>query len=269
MLIYEAMSTESLYLNAAKCKKTERPPIWMMRQAGRYLPEYRELRKKYSFMEMMHTPELAAEVTIQPITRFGMDAAIMFSDILITAQALGSDLDFVEGKGPVLSNPITSEESFNTLLKKKDVSIFSSVETEIKILKKELGNTALIGFAGAPFTVASYMIEGGSSKDLKKTKQCMLNNPTLFNSIISELESITIDYLNKQIAAGVDALQLFDSWTNTLSWNDFNEISSKPLQRIIQSLDNPKNIPITIFCKNSGLFYPMLENTGCNAISLD
>ena len=97
----------------------------------------------------------------------------------------------------------------------------------------------------------------------------MLNDPALFNSIISELESITIDYLNKQIAAGVDALQLFDSWTNTLSWNDFNEISSKPLQRIIQSLDNPKNIPITIFCKNSGLFYPMLENTGCNAISLD
>ena len=149
MLIYEAMNTDSLYLDAAKCKKTERPPIWMMRQAGRYLPEYRELRKKYSFMEMMHTPELAAEVTIQPITRFGMDAAIMFSDILITAQALGSDLDFVEGKGPVLSNPITSEESFNALLERKDNSIFSSVETEIlsefsSLLVSESSATAAI-----------------------------------------------------------------------------------------------------------------------------
>lgn len=260
----------SLYLDTLnQTKNSNQVPVWMMRQAGRYLPEYRNIRKKYSFLDMVYTPEVAAEVTIQPITRFGFDAAILFSDILVVPQVFGMQLEFLEKIGPVFSNPIDSStdlDSFPLLSDKLD-----PIYETIKICKAELSsNTALIGFAGAPFTVASYMCEGGSSKDLKKTKQLLFSNPDFFHNLLDKITEVTITYLHQQVLAGVDALQLFDTWISHLDWHSCDEFSSKYINKIVLELRNRNvNVPITFFGKHTSLFFPLYEKTGISVISLD
>lgn len=253
---------------------TGRPPIWMMRQAGRYLPEYRAIRDEAArhhngFLTMIQTPELATEVTLQPIRRFGMDAAILFSDILVTASALGCPVRFVEKKGPVFDTPIRSPEALAALRPASDaVPHLQYVMDAIRMLKGVL-DVPLIGFAGAPFTVASYMIEGGSSPTLSHIKRMQYNQPDVLHGLLSQLTDVTIAYLKQQVDAGVDALQLFDTWTNHLSVYDAQQLCFPYIQQIITAMKAYTSIPIIVFCKNTGVLWPDLVATGPTAISID
>jgi uroporphyrinogen decarboxylase len=266
------MKKDPLYLQATRRHNTQgRPPIWMMRQAGRYMPEYRAIREKHSFLEMVRTPSIATEITLQPIDIFGFDAAILFSDILVTAEALGSHLKFIEKKGPVFSHPTRTMADVEALSTSEIPHNLNYVAKAIHLLKPELDtrNTPLIGFAGAPFTVASYMIEGQSSPDLKTMKYLMMNQPKVVHALLEKLTAVTIDYLNMQLEAGVDALQLFDTWAIHLSWNDFKTFSLPYIEKIVKSIHNPRNCPMTLFCKGSSVFAPLLANAGADVLGID
>ncbi len=256
---------EPLYLSALKGRRTSRPPVWLMRQAGRYLPEYQALRAKYSFMEMMHTPELAAEVTLQPIRRFGFDAAILFSDILIVADALGSKLHFEEGHGPVIDNPVRSADDVHHL-PAVDLEVLSTSLLTIKHLLPHL-SVPLIGFAGAPFTVASYMVEGGSGDDFHRTKHFFFAEPEAAQKLLAAVTQATVTYVQAQVAAGVQAIQIFDSWLNVLSPSDRQRFALPYLTEVVQSVVS--QVPVTVFSRGSGQLAQELVTTGATAISLD
>lgn len=263
-------NTPSLYIQAAHQRNMSgKVPIWMMRQAGRYMPEYRDIRARNSFLDMVKTPEIAAKITLQPIEKFGMDAAILFSDILVTAEALGSHLQFVEKVGPLIENPSRTNDDVHALSTSDIPTKLAYVFEAIRHVKPSLKNTPLIGFAGAPFTVASYMIEGKSSSDLSTVKKLMFTQPEVVHALLEKLTGVTIDYLNGQIEAGVDALQLFDTWAMHLSWEAFQTFSLNYIQRILSQLHNPRHIPVTIFCKGSSVFAPLIAQTGCQVVSLD
>jgi uroporphyrinogen decarboxylase len=258
----------TLFLDAAFSKQTERPPVWMMRQAGRFMPEYWEIKNKYSFLEMCKTPELAADVTMLPVDLLGIDAAILFSDILVTGEAMGGDLSFTQGIGPRFANPVSTLADVNAL----EVDVLDRLQyvaDAIKVIQQRLDNKIpLIGFAGAPFTVMSYLVEGGSSKDFKKTKLFIHNNPEAAHLLLAKIAKVTADYLNLQIAAGVNAVQIFDSWALALSWNDYREFSHRYIQEIIANL-NRKDIPVISFCKGSSVFAPMMAEAKPDVISVD
>lgn len=257
----------SLLLDALACKNDGRAPIWIMRQAGRYLPEYRAIRQHHSFMTMCRTPELAAEITLQPIRRFGFDAAIVFSDILVLADPLGLQLHFEEGVGPVIDNPIATPRQIPTTLHAPVSESLRYVGQAIELLKKEL-TVPLIGFAGAPFTVASYFIEGGSSKRMHRTKTWLFHDPHSFHKLLGLIADLTVDYLNLQIEAGVDAIQLFDSWANVLGYRQFREFSLPYLSSIINRLSR-KDIPVILYCRGSSVFLRDLAEISPNGIGLD
>lgn len=260
---------QSLFLRAANNELTERPPVWMMRQAGRFMKEYWEIKNKYSFLEMCKTPEIAADVTMLPIDLLGVDAAILFSDILVTAEAMGGQLSFEVGTGPVFANPVKSAADIDALSTEGIAEKLNYVALAIVEIQKRLnGSVPLIGFAGAPFTVMSYLIEGGSSKDFKKTKLFIHNHPDIAHRLLQKIADVTVEYLNLQIAAGVNALQLFDSWAMALAWNDYREFSHQYNQQIFERL-NRKNIPLISFCKGSSVFAPMMAEAKPNVISLD
>ena len=259
----------NLFIKACHCEKVPRPPIWLMRQAGRYMPEYRALRKKYNFLQMCQTPELAAEITLQPIHRFGMDAAIIFSDILVTAQAMGGDLEFIEGTGPVFHNHIQNKQDIEELDISNTADKLDYVCKAIKLVKHNLAETPLIGFAGAPFTVAAYFLEGKLSKDLKVSKQLLYREPALAHLLLEKIAIVTIDYLNAQIRAGIDAIQIFESWAHVLSWDHFQTFSLHYIQKIIQGLHNPDNIPVIVFGRGSSVFAPLLCKSGASVLSFD
>lgn len=259
----------TLFLDAAFSKTTERPPVWMMRQAGRFMPQYWEIKNKYSFLEMCKTPEIAADVTMLPVDLLDIDAAILFSDILVTGEAmLGGELTFEQGVGPRFANPIRNEKDIERL----EVDVLGRLQyvaDAIKVIQQRLdGRIPLIGFAGAPFTVMSYLVEGGSSKDFKTTKLLIHNHPDLAHSLLAKIAKVTTDYLNLQIAAGVNALQLFDSWALALSWNDYREFSHQYNQQILAGL-NRKNTPLISFCKGSSVFAPMMAEAKPDVISVD
>lgn len=255
-----------LFLKALKCQNNSRPPVWLMRQAGRYMPEYRNLRKKYSFLEMCHQPELIAEVTKLPIDAFGMDAAILFSDILVIPEAFNLGLSFEENKGPIIHRPIHTKADIDDLQMPNVKESLKYVSDGIKGLLPCL-KVPLIGFSGAPFTVASYMIEGGSSRDLKKTKQFMIRDPLSFHELLTKITESTIDYLNLQIEAGVQALQIFDSWAGHLSNDHFRAFSLEYLNKILKGIK--KDIPVILFCKGSSFFAPQLAELKPAGISID
>jgi uroporphyrinogen decarboxylase len=258
----------SLFLRAAFSQKTERPPVWMMRQAGRFMPQYWEIKNKYSFLEMCKTPEIAADVTMLPVDLLGIDAAILFCDILVTGEAMGGDLDFIQGVGPKFANPVRNETDINNL-RIDCIDKLEYVSDAIKVIQQRLnGSIPLIGFAGAPFTVMSYLIEGGSSKDFKKTKLFIHNHPILAHKLLSKIAAVTTDYLNLQIAAGVNAVQLFDSWALALSWDDYTEFSHNYNVEIIAKL-NRKDIPVISFCKGSSVFAPLMAEAKPDVISVD
>ncbi len=256
-----------LVIDALHCRNKGRIPVWFMRQAGRYMPEYRALRAKYSFLQMCHTPELMAEVTAQPITRFGMDAAIIFSDILVIPESLNVGLHFDEGTGPVIERPL---KNGHDIAKLPAIDIRESLDyvcQGITLLKQRLTTVPLLGFCGAPFTLASYMIEGKSSRDLHKTKSWMLQDPTSFHALLNLLAEYAITYLTMQIEAGVSAVQIFDSWAGMLAYRQFYEFSLHYLQKIVEAI-KPK-APVIVFCKGSSVFAADLAKISPSAISID
>ncbi len=259
--------TNDLLLRALRCCNTTRPPVWLMRQAGRHLSEYRRLRERYSFLEMCHHPELIAEVTLMPIRTYEVDAAILFSDILVIPEAMGLGLRFEDNIGPIIERPITSHTDLKALPERCDLTLLDYVFQGIKQVKSLL-NVPLIGFCGAPFTVASYIIEGRSSRDLKKTKQWMFRDPSSFHKLLDIIADWSIEYLQKQIQAGVDAVQLFDSWANFLAHRQFKEFSLHYLKKIIDGIRST-GTPTILFCRGSSVFAPDLAELSPSAVGLD
>lgn len=254
-------------IDALQGKNLGRPPVWLMRQAGRYLPEYRKVREKYSFMEMCRNPEVVAEVTQQPLRRFDFDAAILFSDILVVPDALQMGLSFEEKKGPVFQKVLHTAKDIADLPKIDIVDSLQYVFKSIRLLNSSL-TVPLLGFAGAPLTVASYMIEGGSSKDLRKTKQWMWQDPVSFHSLLQLLTDYTIDYLKAQHQAGVVGVQLFESWAQMLSYPQFQEFSLPYLKKIVDSLRSA-NIPVILFARGSSLLATELAALAPTGLSVD
>lgn len=258
----------SLFIKAAFSEKTERPPVWMMRQAGRFMKEYWDIKNKYSFLEMCKTPELAADVTMLPVNLLGIDAAILFSDILVTGEAMGGDLSFTANVGPKFANPVRTQKDIDAL--QTDVGDkLQYVADAIKVIQQRLnGSIPLIGFAGAPFTVMSYLVEGGSSKDFKLTKLMLHNEPEMAHQLLAKIAKVTANYLNLQIEAGVNAVQIFDSWAQALAWDDYKEFSHRYIAEIIANLKR-KDIPVISFCKGSSVFAPLMAEAKPDVISID
>jgi uroporphyrinogen decarboxylase len=249
------------------------PPIWLMRQAGRYLPEYRELRATADgFLDLCFTPEKAIEVTLQPIRRYGMDGAILFSDILVIPYALGQKLWFTEGVGPQLEPVRNPREAAERLSRERLHEILDPVYQTLRGVKADLPKeTTLLGFAGAPWTVGSYMIEGGSSKDYFTAKQWMFQDPEGFGKLIELLVEATADYLCAQIDAGAEAVQVFDSWAGSLAPDDVERWSLQPLTRLVEKVKaRHPDTPVILFPRGVGPLYTRFaEESGCQALGLD
>lgn len=257
-------------LRALAGEALERPPWWLMRQAGRYLPEYRALRSQASgFVEFCLTPELAAEATLQPIRRFGMDAAILFADILLVPRALGQRVDFGED-GPVL-DPLLEEAGIAGLRQARISMLDAVYETVRRCHAAMAPETALIGFAGAPWTVATYMVEGGSSRDFRRSKAWAYRDPEGFAALIQLITDATVTYLSGQIIAGADAVQLFDSWAGVLSEGAFARWVVEPTRQIVRRLkERFPTVPIIGFPRGAGLFYQRYTDlSGVDAIGID
>lgn len=258
-----------LFLRACKRLPVERTPIWVMRQAGRYLPEYRAVRKKADFLTMCKTPELAAEVTLQPIDLIGVDAAIIFSDILVIPEAMGMNLEMHEGRGPLFPNPIRNEADAKSL-KDIDPSIdLKYVLDAVALTKKELNQRVpLIGFSGSPWTLLSYMVEGQGSKNFSNVKNLIYSCPKLAHSLLNKIANAVSLYLNAKIEAGVNAVQIFDTWGGILSQNDFEMFSLRYIEKIISEIKQ-KNIPVIVFAKGVHFSFSRLAECGADVIGLD
>ncbi|MBG02724.1 MAG: uroporphyrinogen decarboxylase [Rhodospirillaceae bacterium] len=260
------------FLEVLNGERRDPPPIWLMRQAGRYLPEYRELRAKAGgFLDLCYTPDFAVEVTIQPIERYGFDAAILFSDILVVPDGLGQDVSFVEGTGPVLE-PVRDAEAVSRLSIDGVLAKLAPVYETVATLRQRLGpDTALIGFAGAPWTVACYMIEGRTSRDFHNIKSFCYRDPELFGQLMDLLVEATIAHLSAQAEAGAEALQIFESHAGVLPEEEFRTWVLEPIKRIVSALRARwPDLPIIGFPRGAGAMYvPFAAETGVSAVSLD
>ncbi len=258
-----------IFLKACRGERTSPVPVWFMRQAGRYLPEYQEIRGKSDFLTMCKTPELAAEVTLQPVELLGVDAAILFSDILIPLEAMGANLAFEEGRGPVLQPPVRGEDDINRLHHIEPERDVPFVLETIKILRRELADKVpLIGFAGAPFTLASYLIEGGGTKSFVNIKRMFFANPVLFRRVMDLITDVTISYLSAQIRAGAQAIQLFDTWAGVLTRHDFRDAALVYARRIFNEL-RPLGVPMVYFVFDGGHLLDLVRLSGADVIGLD
>ncbi len=255
------------FLEALGCRNRGRPPVWLMRQAGRYLPEYRALRERYAFEEMCRQPDLIAQVTQMPIKRFGVDAAILFSDILLILETFGRTVRFVEGVGPVVTEPIRNGADLSNMPEGAVEETLNFVAAGVRQLKQEL-DVPLIGFCGAPFTVASYLIEGGSSRDFAHTKAWMYRDPVSFSALLDRISDASIRYLKMQVEAGVDAIQIFDSWANVLTHHQFSAFSLAYFQRIVDAIQ-PMGVPVILFCRGSSFYAEQLAQLKPAGLSLD
>ena len=236
---------ESPYLAAVTGRKPNRVPVWFMRQAGRSLPEYRAVRERHSMLAACFEPEVACEITLQPIRRYGVDAAILFSDIVVPLRAAGVDLDIVTDVGPMIANPVRTDADIDAM-KPLDPQAIQPVCDAVSLLVDALGEVPLIGFAGAPFTLASYLVEGGPSRNHARTKAMMLAEPTSWHALMSKLTDLTIAFLRGQIGAGVDAIQVFDSWAGTLSLADYRHYVLPHSSRVFTTLAE-SGVPMTHF----------------------
>jgi uroporphyrinogen decarboxylase len=261
-------SNTHLLLKALNGEKVERPPVWMMRQAGRYLPDYIKLRDKYDFFTRVQTPELACEITLQPIDQVGVDAAIIFSDILVVPQAMGLEVQLVENKGPYLPQVIKSMEDIDNLVTTNIEENLSYVMKALALTKKELnGRVPLIGFAGAPWTILCYMVEGKGSKTFDKAKQFCFATPELAHALLQKITNVTITYLKAQVAAGADVVQVFDSWSGLLSPADFETFALPYIEQIVKALS--PLVPVISFPKGSWYALAQLAATGTAGIGID
>ena len=257
-----------LLLRALRNEKVERPPVWMMRQAGRYLPDYIKLREKYDFFTRVQTPALATEITLQPIDQIGVDAAIIFSDILVIPQAMGLTVLLEENKGPVLPKTIISKADVDALITEGVEESLSYVMQALSLTKSALnGRVPLIGFAGAPWTIFCYMIEGKGSKTWEKAKQFAYTQPSLTHELLQKITTITIAYLKAQVKAGADTLQVFDSWSGALCPADFKVLAQPYLLQIADALK--EDAPVILFPKGSWYALKDLSNSSASGLGID
>lgn len=263
-----------LLIRALLRQPTPRTPVWIMRQAGRYLPEYRAIREKAGdFMSLCSNPELACEVTLQPLRRFKLDAAILFSDILTIPNAMGLGLYFITGEGPKFERPISSESDVRNLPSPDVGESLGYVFDAVALIRRELnGDVPLIGFAGSPWTVGTYMVEGGSSREFPKIKGMAKDNPELLEQMLNTVANTTINYLNAQIDSGAQAVMIFDTWGAALDRDDYLRFSLAPMQKILDGLQREKygsTIPVILFTKGAGSMLEDMANTGCDALGVD
>ncbi len=262
------------FLRALTGQSVDMTPVWMMRQAGRYLPEYRATRKQAGdFMSLCKSPELACEVTLQPLRRYAMDAAILFSDILTIPDAMGQGLYFTEGEGPRFRKIVRSEADVMALPELNTARDLSYVTDAVSVIRRELnGSVPLIGFSGSPWTLATYMIEGSGSKDFRHAKSFMYNQPQAMHLLLDKLARAVADYLNAQIAAGAQAVQIFDTWGGVLSTPAYRQFSLAYMKKVVQQLtrvSEGREVPVILFTKNGGLWLEDIADSGCDCVGLD
>ena len=262
------------FLRALAQEPVDVTPVWMMRQAGRYLPEYRATRQKAGdFLSLCQTPQLACEVTMQPLRRYAFDAAILFSDILTIPDAMGQGLYFSEGEGPKFRKVIRYAVDVERLPEVHISSELAYVTDAVRLIRSELnGAVPLIGFSGSPFTLATYMIEGGGSKDFRVAKQFMYENPEAMHLLLDKLSTAVTDYLNAQILAGAQAVQIFDTWGGILTTQGYQQFSLLYMQKIVAGLvkeNEGRKVPCIIFTKNGGQWLESIAHSGCQAVGLD
>jgi uroporphyrinogen decarboxylase len=263
------MTSRERFLAACACQPLDRPPIWVMRQAGRYLPEYRALKAKSSFLEMVRTPALALEVTLQPLRRFALDAAILFSDILVIPEALGQGYAFRDTGGIAMAYRIDTRAQVDALAPASAVpDRLRYVADALGLLKRELdGSKALLGFGGSPWTLATYMVEGGSSDDFERIKLLFYTDRALFDALLEKLTEALIVYFKLQIAAGADAIQIFDSWGGIIAGPDYEAASLQWIRRIVAAL--PAEFPIILYAKGTAPHLTDQAFTGVRVVSVD
>ena len=263
-----------VFLRALMRQPVSRTPVWIMRQAGRYLPEYREVRGQAGdFMSLCRNPELACEVTLQPLRRYKLDAAILFSDILTVPDAMGLGLHFITGEGPKFKNPVRTADAIRDLRVPDVEKTLGYVFDAVRTIRRELnGEVPLIGFAGSPFTVGTYMVEGSSSREFPNIKALAKDAPDVLDHLMNIVAETTIEYLNAQIDAGAQAVQIFDTWGAALEGDDFRRFSMASMQKIIDGLTREKDgrqIPVILFTKGAGPLLTDLAETGCDALGVD
>jgi len=262
------------FLRALLRQPVDLTPVWMMRQAGRYLPEYRASRAKAgSFMDLCTNPDLACEVTLQPLERYPLDAAILFSDILTIPDAMGLGLYFENGEGPRFKKSLTSAADIEALPVVNTQRDLPYVLDAVRTIRRELnGRVPLIGFSGSPWTLATYMLEGGSSKDFRKSKSLAYNQPEVMQLLLDKLSASVTEYLNQQILAGAQAVQIFDTWGGALAHDAYLEFSLKPMQKIVAGLlreHEGRQVPVILFTKGGGQWLEAMADTGAQALGLD
>ncbi|MFK7862245.1 MAG: uroporphyrinogen decarboxylase [Granulosicoccus sp.] len=263
-----------LYLRALNREEVPRTPVWVMRQAGRYLPEYLKVRKQAGdFMSLCSNPELACEVTLQPIDRFNLDAAILFSDILTIPDAMGLGLHFEAGEGPKFSNPIKTAADVEKLPVPDPTDSLRYVMDAVSTIRKELnGRVPLIGFSGSPWTLATYMLEGGGTKDFAKVKGMLFSDPATLHKLLDKTAQSVISYLNAQVEAGAQALMVFDTWGGVLAPANYREFSLRYMQQIVDGLTREaegRRVPVVLFTKNGGQWLDIMADTGCDGLGVD
>ncbi len=262
------MIKNDLFLRALKGETVDRPPVWMMRQAGRYLPEFMELKKKYDFFTRCQIPELASEITVQPIRRYGMDAAILFSDILVIPQAMNIEVEMKPDFGPYLPNPIRNLNDVNNVIVPDVNDALGYVMEGIKATKEKLNNEVpLIGFAGSPWTILCYCVQGQGSKNFDKAKEFCFTNPVAAHTLLQKITDTTIAYLKAKVAAGVNAVQIFDSWGGMLSPVDYQEFSWQYINQIIEALKD--DAPVIAFGKGCWFALDEMSKSNASALGVD
>jgi uroporphyrinogen decarboxylase len=262
------MTSRERFLTACACGQVDRPPIWVMRQAGRYLPEYRELKAKHSFLEMVRTPELATEVTLQPLRRFDLDAAILFSDILVIPEALGQGYRFRDVGGIEMEWRLDSPAQLDRLDPSQVTTRLDYVAQALARIKAELkGEKALLGFGGSPWTLATYMVEGGSSDDFCRIKELFFTDRGFFDALMQKLTTAIIAYFKMQIRAGADAIQIFDSWGGIIAGQDYEAASLRWMRAIIEAM--PRDFPVILYAKGTAPHLSDLAFSGARVLGVD
>lgn len=257
------------FLKACRREQTDYTPVWLMRQAGRYMPEYMAIREKSDFLTMCKTPELATEVTLQPVDILGVDAAILFADILLPLEGMGLDLAFAKNEGPVISNPVRTKKDVENIRILEAEEATPYVMEAIRMLRKELENKVpLIGFSGAPFTIASYIIEGGGSKEYKNCKTMMYKEPELWHALLSKISEVLLRYLKAQIKAGAQAVQMFDSWVGALNAQDYVTYVLPHSKFVLDGLKD-EGVPVIHFANNAGAMLEKVAEAGGDVIGVD
>ncbi len=262
------MTSRERFLQAVACQPLDRPPVWVMRQAGRYLPEYRALKAKSSFLEMVRTPELAAEVTLQPLRRFALDAAIIFSDILVVPEALGQGYRFREEGGIAMEFRLENRAQLDRLDPTGVAERLDYMAQSLALVKRELkGERALLGFGGSPWTLATYMVEGGSSEDFSRIKELFYTDRAFFDALMEKLTAAVIEFFRMQIRAGADAIQIFDSWGGIIAGQDYEAASLRWMRRIVAAM--PPDFPVILYGKGCPLQLTDMAFSGAKVLGVD